>query len=127
MCIVYLILLMCRSIWEKKYGKNANHVKKEHEAAAQDSRRTAKRVDTKDRSRAGAFRKGAAPGARSSFNAPPSDRGWSNNRQSTAGSALAAAKQKEDRPLHPSWEAKKRLKEKLNPVILAPQGKKITF
>ena len=32
-----------------------------------------------------------------------------------------------DKPLHPSWEAKKRLKEKLNPGIKPAQGKKITF
>lgn len=37
------------------------------------------------------------------------------------------AKSKDDKPLHPSWEAKKRLNEKLKPVILPPQGKKIIF
>lgn len=35
--------------------------------------------------------------------------------------------QKEEKPLHPSWAAKKMLKEKQNPSIVAPQGKKIVF
>jgi len=39
----------------------------------------------------------------------------------------AQARQKDDKPLHPSWEAKRRLKEKLNPSIVPGQGKKITF
>ena len=39
----------------------------------------------------------------------------------------ARSKPKEDQPLHPSWEAKRRLKEKQKPVILPAQGKKITF
>lgn len=34
---------------------------------------------------------------------------------------------KEEKPLHPSWAAKKQLKEKQNPSIVAPQGKKIIF
>lgn len=34
---------------------------------------------------------------------------------------------KEEKALHPSWAAKKQLKEKQNPSIVAPQGKKIVF
>ena len=34
---------------------------------------------------------------------------------------------KGDQPLHPSWAAKKQLKEKQNPGIVAPQGTKIVF
>lgn len=33
----------------------------------------------------------------------------------------------EERPLHPSWEAKKKLKEKDSGAIVAPQNKRITF
>jgi hypothetical protein len=34
---------------------------------------------------------------------------------------------REERPLHPSWEAKKKQKEKQSAGILPPQGKKIKF
>jgi hypothetical protein len=34
---------------------------------------------------------------------------------------------KDEKPLHPSWAAKKQLKEKQNPSIVAPQGTKIVF
>lgn len=37
------------------------------------------------------------------------------------------AKRNEDKPLHPSWEAKRKLKEKEKAAILPPQGKKIVF
>ena len=37
------------------------------------------------------------------------------------------ARKTDDKPLHPSWEAKRRLKEKQNPAFAAPQGKKIVF
>ena len=33
----------------------------------------------------------------------------------------------DDKPLHPSWEAKRKLKEKQTAGIQAPQGKKIVF
>lgn len=32
-----------------------------------------------------------------------------------------------DKPLHPSWEAKRKLKEKQNDAIVPSQGKKIKF
>lgn len=35
--------------------------------------------------------------------------------------------QVEDKPLHPSWEAKRKMKEKQNPSIVPAQGKKIVF
>ena len=33
----------------------------------------------------------------------------------------------DDRPLHPSWEAKRRLKENMTASIVPSQGKKIVF
>lgn len=34
---------------------------------------------------------------------------------------------REERSLHPSWEAKKRMKEKESAAIIPPAGKKIVF
>lgn len=117
-----------RAIWEKKYGGNANHVKKEREVAAQNPRRNFKKLDSnkKDHSRTSIPRNRANPGARTSFNAPASDKGWARSPVGDMGTD-AQARQKDDKPLHPSWEAKRRLKEKLNPSIVPGQGKKITF
>ncbi|KZT12043.1 Bud-site selection protein [Laetiporus sulphureus 93-53] len=119
-----------RAIWEKKYGKNANHVKKEREAFTRNPRANT----TANRRGPGQPRKDAAPGARArpqpQFTAPPSDKGWSKNKTPAGDTPVdipPKQKHKEDNSLHPSWEAKRRLKEKLNPNILPPQGKKITF
>ncbi|OSX59840.1 hypothetical protein POSPLADRAFT_1066951 [Postia placenta MAD-698-R-SB12] len=119
-----------RAIWEKKYGGNANHVKKEREAMAQEPRNQ-RRADPHGRNRThppGGSRKGGPPSA---FRAPPSDKGWMKKGEvpnvPSHASVPPKAKSKDDKPLHPSWEAKKRLNEKLKPVILPPQGKKIIF
>lgn len=119
-----------RAIWEKKYGGNANHVKKEREAMAQEPRNQ-RRGDPHGRNRThppGGSRKGGPPSA---FRAPPSDKGWMKKGEApnvpSHASLPPKAKSKDDKPLHPSWEAKKRLNEKLKPVILPPQGKKIIF
>ncbi|KAI0648074.1 Bud-site selection protein [Trametes meyenii] len=128
-----------RAIWEKKYGKNANHVKKQHDGSGG---RGANKGDPRERNgktraqgpgshdrpeRPGAstrsgYGHGAGADARGAPPPPPVDGGWPKRRDAGAG-----AKKGDDKPLHPSWEAKKRLKEKLNPSIIPAQGKKITF
>ncbi|KAJ7600518.1 Bud-site selection protein [Mycena floridula] len=63
------------------------------------------------------------------------DSGWSNNRSNNPPAAKpreppprAAAPQQEERPLHPSWEAKKKLKERQNAAIVPiPAGRRIVF
>ncbi|KAI0372145.1 Bud-site selection protein [Pilatotrama ljubarskyi] len=140
-----------RAIWEKKYGKNANHVKKQHETSgAQNARQwgggkgnngknqgqrqgqgRGPRDGAPPRGRPGAGQHG--PGQRGNAGGPlppPVDGGWP-KRQAGAGGAGAGSgaggKKSDDKPLHPSWEAKRKLKEKLNPSIIPAQGKKIKF
>lgn len=87
-----------------------------------------------NRAKGGPRRDGFGPGARPHRSgAPPSSRmpGSGKGAHDTVPVASrpppTRSKLKEDKPLHPSWEAKKRLKEKQNPVILPAQGKKIIF
>lgn len=63
----------------------------------------------------------------------PVDGGWASR---SGGTPLAAPEhkisrlrgdKKDDKPLHPSWEAKRRLKEKESAGIVPSQGKKIKF
>lgn len=117
---------MFARIWEKKYGKNANHVKKERELPAADTRKHSqglKHSQTNGRVRS---RQGRSTAARSQFNEPPSDKGWPRNK-SMPSQAHGTDKPKDEKALHPSWEAKRRLKEKLNPSIVPAAGKKIVF
>lgn len=117
------------SIWEKKYGKNANHVKKEREATMQFPSKSNTRRGGGSRFRVGGGpREGTSSNGRQQFDHPPGDNGWSMHSQPVAEQRPRSVnRQREDKPLHPSWEAKRRLKEKLNPSILPAQGKKITF
>ncbi|KAG9121250.1 hypothetical protein FRC07_002877 [Ceratobasidium sp. 392] len=123
-----------KAIWEKKYGKNANHVKKAREDAAASRGR--------GRGRGGIGRGGAsgagrgvssndARGGRSGANRgrggrvrpPPAelpttqDGGWGQR----------AAKKAEEKPMHPSWIAKQKLKAKESVGTMSAQGKKIVF
>ncbi|KAI0086508.1 Bud-site selection protein [Irpex rosettiformis] len=127
-----------QAIWEKKYGRNANHVKKQQEISGKGR--------TGDR---------AGKGGPQRFARGHSDKGWPRQPPPSAHPVQAQASQlsnrapraylpssppsffparawmilmsKEEKSLHPSWAAKKMLKEKQNPVIIAPQGKKIVF
>ncbi|KAI0953322.1 hypothetical protein AcW1_007570 [Taiwanofungus camphoratus] len=118
-----------RAIWEKKYGKNANHVKKQREATMQFPSKSNTRRGGGSRFRVGGGpREGTSSNGRQQFDHPPGDNGWSVHSQPVAEQRPRSVnRQREDKPLHPSWEAKRRLKEKLNPSILPAQGKKITF
>lgn len=116
-----------RAIWEKKYGKNANHVKKQQAAGAE--RGPQGRRGPRDAN-------GPRDGARKPFGRPqqngaPRPQGPSAGPQRTSAPSHAPAgpppRKKDDKPLHPSWEAKRKLKEKQNPALVAPQGKKIVF
>jgi hypothetical protein len=101
-----------RAIWEKKFGKNANHVKK---GSSRDQ--ISPRAGAKSRS---------TNGGRSNNignNKPPLSFKPSDSRQQNSHSTSEASQQK----LHPSWEAKRKLKEKQSVGIVPSQGKKITF
>lgn len=126
-----------RQIWEKKYGKNANHLKKSQKQTSQnrdqgwDARKGARADDEKDKRgdgrggnwSAGDTRKGSSRPTRggptiSGANSDPlqgrnmDDKGQGKGKQA-------------DGPLHPSWEAAKKAKEAKKNVKF--QGKKVTF
>ncbi|KAI9058344.1 Bud-site selection protein [Trametes sanguinea] len=132
-----------RAIWEKKYGKNANHVKKQREEHAyihgdrqwngkgkgRDAREGGK-PGAPPRGRGGPqAQRGPPSGGGAPPQRPPADNGWP-KKQAGAGAGAgqgSGGKKGDDKPLHPSWEAKRKLKEKLNPSIIPAQGKKIKF
>ncbi|TFK86785.1 Bud-site selection protein [Polyporus arcularius HHB13444] len=123
-----------RAIWEKKYGKNANHVKKQQEQDPRQQRRDGSRGaggggNAKGPGKAQSQARGA-PARRGAqkFVAPQqTDSGWGKPVGAGAGANPKTGAPKEDKGLHPSWEAKRKLKEKLNPSIVPAQGKKIKF
>src|SRR6266481_8824404 len=98
--------MRCNRIWQKKYGKNAKHVKKQQEASATAARARAlgKRPDSrwtgqKQHSISNHCQGRAAEGKTSSQTTNPSHGGTEGNHRA-------------EKPSHPSWEAKKRLKER---------------
>lgn len=115
---IYLTHLRDR-IWEKKFGKGANHTKKQQ---AEDEARKAQQPDpswsrstTHTNTNFTPIKARPTPehtGTSAAISRPPV-------RPATAVTI-------EDRPLHPSWEAKRRLKEKQAGVVPA-QGTKIKF
>ncbi|KIP05392.1 hypothetical protein PHLGIDRAFT_128949 [Phlebiopsis gigantea 11061_1 CR5-6] len=103
-----------RAIWEKKYGRNANHVKSQIAEGNKDARPPSKRPASKTQSNARPRPQGrpfqqSEPPIHPSVPIRPS------------------ARQMEDKPIHPSWEAKRKLKEKQSAGIIPAQGKKIVF
>jgi hypothetical protein len=112
-----------RALWEKKYGAAANHVQKEmkqqkrNRDSGWDTRKGATdggrggrfggRGDLTDRPHnihnRGGHLSGSGPGQGGKPKGPPKDEG----------------------PLHPSWEAKRKLKEQASTATF--QGKKVTF
>ena len=145
----FCVGLTRHSIWEKKFGQNANHIKKQREqeralAEAQALATRAKRGGSaRGRGRGGATAggvgipkhldggwKGGAENARRVANAtpssevggaPPSSRGGKSGTKDIAASGAGSA------ALHPSWEAKRKMKEKEKVAIVPAQGKKIKF
>jgi hypothetical protein len=123
---------MINSIWEKKYGKNANHKKQEQGAEQLGKRRARQDVPRADRHRQNTS---SAPdtGFRGRSEATSPSFGWAKrNKLSTERVPRGETPPKttstlERRPLHPSWEAKKKLKEKQSVEIVSAQGKKIRF
>lgn len=112
-------------IWEKKYGRNANHKKKEfeHRGATGDGQEH-RRGGT-----SGQYRD--APSRRQDSTRPHvrHEGGHANVvvRNNTFDVRILPQGRKEDKSLHPSWEAKRKLKEKETAGIVPSQGKKIKF
>lgn len=103
-----------RRIWEKKFGKGANHKKKEQD----DFEERRKRREARAKEQPQAVNRTSQAWPSSKFNPQASDAGW--NRRSTAES-------KPEPELHPSWQAKKKQKETEKTGIVPSKGKKIKF
>ncbi len=99
-----------RALWEKKFGRNANHVRRQGLDGEKDAWGRDKRGKRGDAGRGGRFAK--STGA----NSEPVvvDR-----------KARAKAKGVAEGPLHPSWEAARKAKEQKKAVPF--QGKKVVF
>jgi len=119
-----------RALWEKKFGKNANHVKKQANSRDQgwDSRKGASGGD--ERGRRGRGRGASGRGRRTIV---CTERGGGNGNRPVvktgANSDPVGQKRKmkgsAEGPLHPSWEAAKKAKEQKKAVAF--QGKKVVF
>ncbi|KAL8787857.1 MAG: hypothetical protein Q9195_007597 [Heterodermia aff. obscurata] len=123
-----------RAIWEKKFGARARHIQKQELGAATSARDHGwdpKRGASEDKNRgrgrrsrgmkAGGRSKGGG-GLRSGANKDPV-----NELKKRGKSAQPNSKVKAEAPLHPSWEAKKKAKEKTGNSVVAFQGKKVVF
>ncbi|EIM86046.1 Bud-site selection protein [Stereum hirsutum FP-91666 SS1] len=119
-----------RAIWEKKYGRGAKHLNSEAQETANKSngpnhgRSAGSSTNFRPNHTENSYKRNdsarshqPAPPNRT-FNAPPS-----RSRSDRPPPPPA----REERPLHPSWEAKKKLKEKESGAIVPPQNKRITF
>lgn len=126
-----------RQIWEKKYGKNANHLKKSQKKTSQnrdqgwDARKGARADDEKSKRGDGRGGNWSAGDARKGPNRPtrggPSTSGANSDpvqKRNMDDKGQGKGKQA-DGPLHPSWEAAKKAKEAKKNVKF--QGKKVTF
>ncbi|KAF5360473.1 hypothetical protein D9756_004723 [Leucocoprinus leucothites] len=100
-----------RAIWEKKYGRNANHKKKELEAQN-------KLRESADKNK--------QKGVHRSFQRPPRLNIATDGGKQSPNSEPRPS-QPINQPLHPSWEAKRKLKEQQSAGIRLSQGTKIKF
>lgn len=133
-----------RQIWEKKYGKNANHLKKKSQKQLSqnrdqgwDARKGARADDDDDeKGKHGDGRGGgkwSAGDARKRSNRPtggggPTTSGANSDpvqRRNMDDKEGQGKGKQADKPLHPSWEAAKKAKEAKKNVKF--QGKKVTF
>lgn len=111
-----------RAIWEKKFGKNANHFRRQ--GSSRDHGWDAKKGAL------GSPRKTNHPGRKHVHRNPPAQSRTGDTSQT---SRAKPAERKDSRqtvsgaPLHPSWEAAKRAKEKRGSHILPFQGQKLVF
>ena len=106
-------------IWEKKYGKGAKHLqKREGSGATHDTptvRKHHQRPQTNPRSR-------LPDSSKRDSRAEKTD--YAPNKHI---SHQPKSRVVDDRPLHPSWAAKIRMKERSSAVIVTSQGKRIKF
>lgn len=128
----------CR-IWEKKYGKSANHVlkRKKMEAETEENRkRTRAEKEIEALKKSGRYIYGldsnltsVAPGKQQRSWAAPKEGEGADSTSTGADHSQLDVKTKKappaDAALHPSWEARKKAKESISTA--KPAGKKIVF
>ncbi|KZF21034.1 Bud-site selection protein [Xylona heveae TC161] len=108
-----------RALWEKKFGSGAKHLQKAGRDADWDPRRGARGAD--DRDPKARFRgRGAKPGGYGQSKAKPDQMTGANNMPV----GPRKAKNDDQGPLHPSWQAAKLAKEQKQASF---QGKKVVF
>ena len=116
-----------RALWEKKFGKNANHLKRQSQNRDEgwDPRRGARGED--DRGKRGRGRGRGGMGGSKGEVVRGRGRGRGPMSSGANSDPVAARKPKPaaDAPLHPSWEAAKKAKEQKKAVAF--QGKKVVF
>ncbi|KAH8998593.1 Bud-site selection protein [Lactarius akahatsu] len=108
-----------RAIWEKKYGRKAKHLHKQEDSGATRGQRSSQRH---------------VRGSQAVSHSRPTDsiRQYERaNRGEEISNSHTPHEQKArrvgDLALHPSWEAKRRMKEKSSAAIIPSQGKRIKF
>ncbi|KAM0805430.1 Bud-site selection protein [Usnea florida] len=126
-----------RALWEKKFGTNANHVRKQQARDRDqgwDARRGAKGVDERGKRGRGRGRGGGARGMVAAGRGGSRGGGVRFAKSTGANSdpvvarkakTSAAATPAAAGPLHPSWEAARKAKEQKKAVPF--QGKKVVF
>lgn len=121
-----------RAIWEKKFGRGAKHLQQEPQQRVQkrDEGWDARRGASDGRGR-GRGRGGMRGGGRSRQQLASGANGEavSGKRNVGRGGAMKGKRKGDEGPLHPSWEAKKKAKEKAAAGVgaVAFLGKKIVF
>ena len=106
------------SIWEKKYGKRAKHLQKQEDSGVTHPQRNMRKHVQ------GSQAVSHSRPAGSSRQHMRANEGEVPNNQMPH---KQKARHVDDLPLHPSWVAKRRMKEKSSAVILPSQGKRIKF
>jgi len=106
-------------IWERKYGKGAKHLQKREGSGATDDVRTFKKPFRGTQAKP--HRRLPDPSKHNSRERKVDDVSTKHTSHLRKSGAV------DDRPLHPSWIAKMRMKEKSNAVIVPSQGKRIKF
>ncbi|EEP76436.1 predicted protein [Uncinocarpus reesii 1704] len=111
-----------RKLWEKKFGANANHVRKQGEGNNRDSGWDMRRGATSNEGRGRDSGGGGRLGRRSKDESGPYRRGEGAGRMRDS---IKRGQDQDQKPLHPSWEAAKRAKEQKAQANF--QGKKVVF
>ena len=125
-----------RAIWEKKYGRSAKHLQGQQQARprSRDDGWDARRGASDGRGRRGRGRGGMKGGRDVRNDGSKGDLASGANGEMVSDKRTAGRRQKvglerkgDEGPLHPSWEAKKKAKEKAGSGVVPFLGKKVVF